>query len=384
MSKPPFDPSQPFDAGAKPAFNPNQPFSAGDQSGSAPQDSGINWKQAASDYLIHPAIEGGAMALGGAAGGVLGSAAGPVGTAAGATAGSIAMYPPAHQFANAVDQYMGNTPQLSNGVMSDLGQGAKIEATSAALKPVLGAVGNLLPGAKTGEALSGTPANNLTRAYDQGFKKTYLDPLPLAKASENFGTAKTAMGGALTPEQQVAMTINPSGQANQKVSDVMLSWLKGEPISGQDALAARQGIDTIFPADTMKKQVQRGALGQFRSALNDILDSENPAMKKASDDYAASKLRSQLMMPARVNKSNPNQYSKLGAILETIAMTGGAGFGHAIPVAAGIVGTSPLAMGVASSAAGSTSRGINSALSNPAISKAIAAYVASRYPRDGQ
>lgn len=42
MSKPPFDPSQPFDAGQKPSFDPNQPFSPGEQSASAPQNEASN------------------------------------------------------------------------------------------------------------------------------------------------------------------------------------------------------------------------------------------------------------------------------------------------------------------------------------------------------
>lgn len=60
-----------------------------------------------SKYLIRPAIEGGAMTIGGAAGAVLGAPAGPIGSGLGAVGMGAAMYPPAHEAANRVDELMG-------------------------------------------------------------------------------------------------------------------------------------------------------------------------------------------------------------------------------------------------------------------------------------
>jgi hypothetical protein len=353
------------------------------------QNSGTDYKRLASDYLMHPLIEGGAMTLGGAAGGIVGSGAGPVGTAVGGVAGAAAMYPPAHQFANAIDQYVGiNRPTDYSGPIQnqlaqsgkDFGTGVGIEATGAALKPVVNGLGKvagaILPGAKTGEALSGTPARNLTRAYKQGFYDTYVSPKNLKAAGSAYGDAESNLvGKTLTPEDQANILINPKGEANQKIADTYTQWLKGQPISPEDAVAARKAIDVVYPPSTARNMPRIAKFSEFRSALNDVIGQTAPDFKQASDDYAASKLRSQLLKPARVNTSNPDQYSKLGAMLEGVALTGGAGFGHAIPIAAGILGTSPLAMGLASSVAGSTARGISGLAGNPAISRSVAAFV---------
>lgn len=290
--------------------------------------------------LYHGAIEGGAMAVGGVAGTVLAG-----GNPIGGVALGAAMYPPAKRAAEAIDSMRGISPD-NQGPLKEYGQGLAIEAGSAALKPVAGAIGKILPGAKVGEALSGTPASNLTRAYNQGFWDTYIKPKTLSKASEAFGEAKFDMvGKTITPEEQASMIVNPNGEANKKVFEVMLKWLKGEPVTGAEALAARQGADAIFPADVAKSQARRGGLTQFKQAMNEVIGKENPAFAEANSDYAASKLRSQLLSPMRVNKANPDQYSKLGAMLN---VAGGKW--------ASLLGASPLGMGVISSTAGTLSR----------------------------
>lgn len=335
--------------------------------------------------LYHGAIEGGAMTVGGAAGAVLGAPAGPVGSALGATGLAAAMYPPAKRFAEGIDRLRGITPPEQPSIGTEYGQGLAIEAGGAVIKKAAPLIGKLLPGAKSGEALSGTPANNLKRAYKQGFSETYLKPKPLAEAGENFGKEKLKLAGKyLTPEEQVAMTVNPNGEANRKLSEVMLKWMNKEPISPTEALSARQAIDTVFPPDIAKRQVQRGAMGQFREALNTMISEEAPSMAKASNEYAASKLRSQLLMPARVNKSNPEQFSKLGAMFNTLGAGIGYGTGN-LPAAIGVtLGTSPLAMGVTSSLAGSVSRLVEGAPASVARRALITQFVENRIQEDNQ
>lgn len=326
--------------------------------------------------LYHGAIEGAAMTVGGLAGAALGSPAGPIGSAAAGVGMAAAMYPPAKRAAEAIDRYRGITPPPQPNIAQEYGEGLAIEATGAALKPAMRFAGKMLPGARSGEALSGTPEQNLKRAYQQGFKKTYIDPKPLAEASERFGQEKLKLAGdLLSPEEQVAMTVNPRGEANQKLSDVMLRWMKNEPISPQDALAAKQAAGTVFPADTAGKQAQRGALSQFKTAMNEILDKESPSMAQASRDYAASKLRKQLMMPARVNKNNPEQFSKLGAMLTAAPVglyTGTIVPAVGVPAVGVALGTSPLAMGITASLAGDLSR---LGLGNPFRRALAAAYI---------
>lgn len=333
--------------------------------------------------LYHGAIEGGAMTVGGLAAGTVGSLAGPLVGAGSAVAGAAAMYPPAKRAAESIDRYRGITPPEQPNIAKEYGEGLAIEAGGAALgavaKPVMKGIGKILPGAKTGEMLSGTPARNLERAYKQGFTETYLKPKRLAEAGENFGAEKFKMvADTLTPEEQVGMMVNPRGEANSKVADVMTRWLKGQDIGPDEALAARQGIDTIFPADTAAKQVQRGGLSQFRDAMNKIIGEKNPAFKQASDDYAKSKLRSQLLKPFRVNKSNPDQYSKLSGMLAGLLGAGGASTGTILPAVGYALGTSPLAMGITSSVAGSVGRGVESAVMNPTVRRAVLSELISR------
>lgn len=326
--------------------------------------------------LYHGAIEGGAMTVGGLAGTAMAG-----GNPLGGVALGAAMYPPAKRAAESIDAMRGIQVDPPSP-FKEFGQGVAIEAGSAALKPIAGVAAKLLPGAKAGEAISGTPRANLSRAFKQGFSDTYIKPKPLAEASEAFGKTKFDMvGKTITPEEQVGMMVNPKGEANQKVADVMLKWLKNEPIGADEALAARQGADTIFPPDVAKAQGRRGGLSQFKTAMNEIIAEQNPAFAEANKDYAASKLRSDLLKPARVNKSNPDQYSKLGAMLNVLGAGAGYKTGHLPAAIAATLGTSPLAAGVASSIAGDVSR---SAIPEAARRAVLAEFISRMVARKGK
>ena len=306
------------------------------------------------------AITGGAMTLGGAAAGIAAAPAGPVASGVAGIAGATAMYPMAKRAAEGIDRWRGITPPQQESLPTELTEGLAIEATGAALRPVMKVggkvLGKVLPGAKTGEMLSGTPASNLKRAYKQGFVETYLKPKTKAAAGEAFGSAKSKlMQDFLTPDEQAAMLVNPRGEANAKIADTFSKFIKGETVSAQEAVAVRQAIDTAFPPETARNLSRISKFSEFRGALNDIINREAPEFAKASKDYASSALRSQLLKPFRVNKSNPEQYSKLSGMLAALLGAGGAASGAAAPAVAYAVGTSPLAMGVTSSLAGSAS-----------------------------
>lgn len=351
-------------------------LSASDQSNPGQKPAENKWLRRASNYAVHPLIEGGGMAAGGAAAGIAALPASPLASAVAAPVGAVAMYPPSHAAANAVDRMMGLEAK-DIPVGEALKDGAMIEAGGRLIGPALNAAGKLLPGAAAGEALSGTPKSNLSRAFNGGFVDTYLKPKSLAEATDHLATAKNnLMLQHLTPEEQVAMTVNPRGEAQQKISDTMLKWLRGEPISTQDAVAAKQAITTVFPPDTAKAAMQRGKLGQFRSELNNIIGTQNPEYKVANDEYAASRLRSQLSKPARVNKTNPDQYSKLGLMItNSLGALGGMAHGGVSPemVTAALVTTlasSPLTMGLASSIVGSLARAGGKTV-GPAVRSAV-------------
>ena len=237
-----------------------------------------------------------------------------------------------------------------------------------------------LPGAKLGEMVSGTPASNLDRAYKGGFYQTYIAPQSIEKSGQEFGEAlQNAVTKHLTPEEQGAILFNPKGEANQKVSDVYVKWLNGEPISTQEAVGAKVGIGTIYPTKLTPKAAK---LSEFENTLNGIIaqdpSPEAQAFAKANSNYAASALRSNLSKPLPVNKSNPNEYSKLGRYL--IEGSGAIGLGaHStapgLGAAAALGATSPLAMGVAASGAGSLADLLDRAAGNPAIRALVAKYL---------
>jgi len=233
-----------------------------------------------------------------------------------------------------------------------------------------------LPGAKIGEALSGTPASNLNRAYQGGFAKTYLNPQPLGEASDQYGKAlNDVLTKHLTPEQRAAMLINPTGQANQKIADVYTQWLKNEPISAQDAVGAKTAISAVYPTNTAKNASKIAKLNEFESHLDGIIGQDAPAFSDATKNYAGSKLRSDLSMPLRVNKNNPQEYSKLGAmLLEGAGSLGSAGAHSIMPLVgttAAAVATSPLALGIGASGLGTAAQYIQALANQPSARAAL-------------
>lgn len=332
-------------------------------------------KQDLASKIYHPIIEGGAMTLGGLAGApfapeTLGAA--PVATAA-------AMYPPAKNFANSIDRMRGITPEEENPI-KDFGTGLGIEAGSRLLgtvaKPTLEAIGKVVPGKAVGTAVSGTTPSNLSRAYNGGFWKTFISPKSLDQASENYGNELSKlMNNYLTPEQQANILINPRGEANQTIASAYSKFLNGESLGPQEAVAAKKSIDVVYPPGTPKNFGRIAEFNRFEDHLDNVISKTAPSFKQANDDYAASKLRSQLLKFGQVNKSNPNEYSKLSALIfESLAGMTGFG-GHSLAGAMGILGTqaamSPLAMGLVSTAAGNVSRIAETALQNPIVRRAI-------------
>lgn len=312
-------------------------------------------KENISKYGVHPLIEGGAMTIGGAAGAVLGSPAGPAGSFLGGAGLATAMYPPAKQAANAVDRMIGLNPPEST-LRQDLTEGAYAEAGGRAL-PIVAKGVSKIPFSRFGEALTGSPRQNFSRAYQKGLS-TYFAP-SVEEAGEKFGAERIKLAGdLLSPEEQAAMAVNPSGEAGKRLSSTISRWLRGEQISPSDALAARQAADTIFPADTARKSVQRGTLSDFKSAMNRILSETAPAMKEASDDYASAKLKSNLLQPLRVNKSNPGEPSKLGLMLNGPLAGMLAGHGEFGTAVVGLAAQSPAFMGFVSSVAGQVAKAL--------------------------
>jgi len=350
--------------------------------------------------IYHPLLEGGATTLGGMAGGAIGTLAdpvlGPVGTMGGAAGGAGAFYPVGKYVADAIDKIRGIATEQQS-LPQQMKEGAKIElmgqAIGAAAKPVSDVISSILPGAKAGEAISGTPASNLSRAYKNGFTKTFIEPIPLKDASEQYGDEfNRVMGDHFTPEQQADLLLNPQGMAKDALQSAIVKSQTGGQLTTQEAIAAKRGIDQLMPAGTAKNLPRIKGFGTFDQYLNDVISKQDPAFKEANDVYAASKLRDQLLKFGQVNKSNPNEYSKLGMLMfETmagVAGIGGKSLGDAAKVLALQQASSPFAMGLVSAASGAVSRATMQALSNPLIQRAAASaldtYFGGQWPGQNQ
>ena len=184
------------------------------------------------------------------------------------------------------------------------------------------------------------------------------------------------MGDHFTPEQQADLLLKPFSKDMHKDSlqNAIIKSQTGEPLTTQEAIAAKRGIDQLMPAGTAKNLPRIKGFGTFDQYLNDVISKQDPDFKEANDVYAASKLRDQLLKFGQVNKSNPNEYSKLGMLMfETmagVAGIGGKSLGDAAKILALQQASSPFAMGLVSSASGAVSRATASALANPLIQRA--------------
>lgn len=312
-----------------------------------------------SQYLVHPVIEGGSMAIGGGAAGIAALPAGPLASALAGTAGAVATYPPAHRMANAVDDMMGIGGRKKpigelDRLLGELQSGAEMEATGRVLPAIARGVSRI-PMAKYSEGMTGSPARNYKRAFKAGLPM--YGAKGVEEAGENFNRQETRLvTNSLSAREQADMVTSPTGEASRKLNDVMVRWLRGEPISAKDALMARQASQFLTPPGTAKNARRIGKLGQFDDEMTAILAEKDPAMKAASDDYAAAKLKSQMLQPFRVNKTNPDEPSKLNFMIGGPAAGYAAGVGWSGPALAYLASQSPAFHGFVAALSGSLSK----------------------------
>lgn len=135
-------------------------------------------------------------------------------------------------------------------------------------------------------------------------------------------------------------------------------------ISAQEALQGRQAVDRIIAGTPQKDKPTLLALGNLRDRFSEALSKLSPDVQKASGDYADAILKRNLTKVMPVNKSG--EYSKLAPYLAAAAGSA-VGYGHhdgMEGVAAGggyLLGTSPLAMGLAATTLGSISPQVRNA-----------------------
>lgn len=336
MNKPPFDPSQPFQAAEKPPFDPNQPFQAADIKQPLPY--GV--KDMIGD-VGRPLLEAG----GAVAGGLAGAPLGPVGAAGGGALGFGA----GKAAADLLDRGLGRKPFLKNvpEAVSETGRnamaGMAAESTglvaSKAIPPILGAAGNLRN--KLGEWATAIPEKN--------FKSVARNPMSMRpglmeKAGDNFESsmANAGISKEITPE-----FIDRMRNPGQYAFDTFKKLKTTGSITPQEALHARQSLDAIYPVPNNKNGSYIKMLDDIRDELQAAISKASPELQAASKDYAIAKSAQRFKSIFPQTNSGKPAYFRSGAIIAGLA----AGRPEAMFGVPAVAGTVTAATGAAGSVA---------------------------------
>lgn len=442
MSKPPFDPTKPFEPVVKPAFDPSQAYSDASVQPKEPDlPVGQIATQAARAAVLGPYDATKYMAQNPAEmndqlpmlGATAGSFAAPgVGTAVGAGLGQIGkrlsdlLYGKV-QPADAMNPVHEAIGPMAQAAVSGIPDTAPAQALGSYVGKGL---------AKVASSFSGAKASDLQKAAAKGFS-TYFAP-SMKEASDGFGAALKKEGVSTTPSLEA--TIDPQlaqardtamkygkklngeveplpayqpGQTQDPHAVFQGNFDLGEgnkystyivrgnhPRAGgnfgkedlqsmgipvvaaegkgigqihdmatagltpQEALQGRQAVDRIIAGTPQKDKPTLLALGNLRDKFNQSLTDSSPGIAKASNDYADAVLKNNLTKVMPVNKGG--EYSKLAPYLAAAAGSA-VGYGHhnpgegALAGGAYLLGTSPLAAGVAAATLGSITPQMRSA-----------------------
>jgi hypothetical protein len=278
--------------------------------------------------VYHPAISGAAMTMGGAAGAILGTAGEPgLGTALGGSAGAVAMYPPANNFANSIDAARGMQSPTSDGVLGDLKTGAEIEAGGKVLSAAIGAAAPAvksaivksissvfgpstdainawldnpsLPNAPDVVALARKlpqTLNNLkgliSQASDQAgkFLSTSADPAEGAIAkSDLINLISKEKGSLLTGGPVSGQVIGPANQAADAHLDALmqsLDQIPGDYLPQTSVKSLIKAVDNNINFADKGASATNTALANFRSGANKILKSGNTEYSTAMQEIS--------------------------------------------------------------------------------------------------
>jgi hypothetical protein len=132
----------------------------------------------------------------------------------------------------------------------------------------------------------------------------------------------------------------------------MLKQVTGKPITPKEAVGLRLLAPVKRAADTQRGITKNVELDKATSAARGVIADKFPKLTERLGDSERAITASQLRMPLRVNRTNPNQISGLTTTL-------GAALGFVDPrLLIGSLMASPLAMGVAGAAMGQLKRSI--------------------------
>lgn len=358
MSKPPFDPNQPFDAGTKPTFDPSQPFSTGDQSASASQVQPPNAMESStpySDIWNQPNVGVGSkiwdsMAVPAqTASKVLNVAANavPEGTSTGNVPWDVATGTP-KVIANTVAQALPGF--VSRGAMLTAGAAKGLQAVA----PLTDAIGGMA--AKAGEGISGAIPGSVRSAWND--------------ASTMFSQGKKAA----QPLYEAAKQEIPEG-----ASIFSGLWKPADIIKAGQEYLAKGGQMEPAEAFTFRRALGVAAdnpnnipdeLYKMKDAAN-VVAKQSPNIAQADPLYQKGLYGQSLRNILPVNKSGSTSVMR-GAMMAGISKLGMLG-----KVAS--VGMSPAAIGTAATIGGLATRPIGAVATNPLLMNLIQQYMSKFY-----
>lgn len=293
-------------------------------------------------------------------GGLAGTGAGTVfGMGVGAVPGSIGGSALGGAAGEAVRQTLGrilgeDVPMTAGGAAKEIG----VEGAESALSEIAGmGIGKAAGAAykafpKFAHGISGTPAVNIARAQQRGFK--VLAP---GISREAAGKAQAAVEHPIiaklfTPEEQVLLQAKDAGFADDLMKSVMLKQIKGEAITPKEAVGLRILAPVKRAADTLRGVSKNVELDKAVAGARGTIAKHFPELTKSLADTERAITASQLRMPVPVNKTNPNQANRL--------FTGLGGMATFIDprLLAGLAASSPLSMGLMAATMGQFKRSV--------------------------
>ena len=388
MSKPVFDPTQPFES-SKPAFDPNRPFQSEDQSQPPAQEDAIASQvalEAAKTAVLGPYSSTKAMVdnpeevrkqlpLVGAVGGEM--LAGPAGASIGAGLGQIGK--------RVVGMAYGTEPLSISKIPSitDPSTWLNKESVGPMVQSIVAGLSGTTEGqavtktfqtgyAKAAETVSGLKKDITQTAFRKGFGAYNAPSLPKAQAI--FASAVGAEGQAAMKETATEAFDPVLGKARQTAIEIGTKIENGQPVSAIEALQARQATDRIISATSWKDKMARNSLYGWRNRFDNELSSQSGKLANASRTYRSAIVKDKLLTATRMNKSGePSALLPmiLGAAGPIAGFSGGHGVAGTEAAIGGLVATSPAVWGLGAATMGAISPAFRQAILSEFIDRFV-------------
>lgn len=320
---------------------------------------------------------------GGVVGGIIGGAGGTVGglgvggvpgAIGGAGLGSATGEAARQLFARSVGE---EAPPTSMEALKNIGVEGAYGVAGEAVGPVAGKIAKpiLKPmgkgAARVIEAVTGMRQPDIISASKRGVR-SYFDP-SIGKAEKIFESAIKKSGGKITPTMEQIYDPQLS-QARKLAISAGNKLLKNKEVNAGELLRAKQATDRVIAATPLQDRQARKLLFEQRNVFDAALSGKSGELKKASDIYRKSIVRSKLLSPFRLTKSG--QLSATAPLIAT-SIGSAVGVGDQAPekglrTGLAVLGaTSPAVWGAGITAGSDIARALTSPIGRRAIGQSM-------------